>query len=199
MDVKSAFLYDIIEEEVYVCQPPGFKDPYFPDKVYKLEKALYGLHQALRAYDAHEIPNEFYGGTQFLLRVTDQGRINDEDLFGVNDLDGDEVIVDVTAIENVEQDATVAKKEVSAAAYEVVTTAESVEEPEKLLKKKDQIAFNEEVARKLDAQMKAKIEEEERIVREKDKADDCRCHCAIEFIPGSRFSTKALQNGMDCA
>ncbi|GJS69208.1 putative ribonuclease H-like domain-containing protein [Tanacetum coccineum] len=35
---------------VYVCQPPGFEDPQFPDKVYKVEKALYGLHQALRAW-----------------------------------------------------------------------------------------------------------------------------------------------------
>ncbi|GJX10766.1 putative ribonuclease H-like domain-containing protein [Tanacetum coccineum] len=34
MDVKSAFLYDTIDEEVYVCQPPGFEDPQFPDKVY---------------------------------------------------------------------------------------------------------------------------------------------------------------------
>ncbi|GJZ22207.1 ribonuclease H-like domain-containing protein [Tanacetum coccineum] len=49
MDVKSAFLYGKIEEEVYVCQLPGFEDPDFPDRVYKVEKALYGLHQALRA------------------------------------------------------------------------------------------------------------------------------------------------------
>ncbi|GJY63862.1 putative ribonuclease H-like domain-containing protein [Tanacetum coccineum] len=49
MDVKSAFLYCTIEEEVYMCQPPSFEDPQFPDKVYKVEKALYGLHQALRA------------------------------------------------------------------------------------------------------------------------------------------------------
>nr|GEW59921.1 hypothetical protein [Tanacetum cinerariifolium] len=144
----------------------------------------------------------------------DQERMNDEELFGVNDLDGDEVIVDVTAGENVEQDATVVEKDVSASADEVVTTVESVKgittattsqiskddvtlaqtlieikaakprdrgaknkdkgimvEPEKPLKKKDQIAFNEEVARKLDAQMKAKIEEEERIAREKDEAN----------------------------
>ncbi|GKA61773.1 putative ribonuclease H-like domain-containing protein [Tanacetum coccineum] len=43
-DVKSAFLYGSIEEEVYVTQPPGFKDPDHPDKVYKVVKALYGLH-----------------------------------------------------------------------------------------------------------------------------------------------------------
>ncbi|GJU83356.1 putative ribonuclease H-like domain-containing protein [Tanacetum coccineum] len=49
MDVKSAFLYGKIKEEVYVCQPPGFEDPDFPDRVYKVEKALYGLHQAPRA------------------------------------------------------------------------------------------------------------------------------------------------------
>nr|GEY95208.1 hypothetical protein [Tanacetum cinerariifolium] len=50
MDVKSADLYGTIEEEVYVCQPPGFEDPDYPDKVYKVVKALYGLHQAPRAW-----------------------------------------------------------------------------------------------------------------------------------------------------
>ncbi|GJY48888.1 putative reverse transcriptase, RNA-dependent DNA polymerase [Tanacetum coccineum] len=50
MDVKSAFLYGTIQEEVYVCQPPGFEDPQFPNKVYKVEKALYGLHQDPIAY-----------------------------------------------------------------------------------------------------------------------------------------------------
>nr|GEV95570.1 ribonuclease H-like domain-containing protein [Tanacetum cinerariifolium] len=49
MDVKSAFLYGTIKEEVYVCQPLGFKDLDYPDKVYKVVKALYGLHQAPRA------------------------------------------------------------------------------------------------------------------------------------------------------
>ncbi|GJV77797.1 putative ribonuclease H-like domain-containing protein [Tanacetum coccineum] len=94
MDVKSAFLYGIIEEEVYVCQPPGFEDPEFSNKVYKVEKALYGLHQAPRAWyetlstyllengfkrgtidktlfikKDKEILDEFYGGAHFLLRV----------------------------------------------------------------------------------------------------------------------------------
>nr|GEV28300.1 hypothetical protein [Tanacetum cinerariifolium] len=50
MDVKSAFLFGTIEEEVYVCQPLGFEDPDHPDKVYKVVKALYGLHQAPRAW-----------------------------------------------------------------------------------------------------------------------------------------------------
>nr|GFA80646.1 putative ribonuclease H-like domain-containing protein [Tanacetum cinerariifolium] len=50
MDVKSVFLYGTIKEEVYVCQPPGFEDPDHSDKVYKVVKALYGLHQAPRAW-----------------------------------------------------------------------------------------------------------------------------------------------------
>nr|GEW99894.1 putative ribonuclease H-like domain-containing protein [Tanacetum cinerariifolium] len=50
MDVKGAFLYGTIEKEVCVCQPPGFEDPDYPDKVYKVVKALYGLHQAPRAW-----------------------------------------------------------------------------------------------------------------------------------------------------
>nr|GFB29156.1 hypothetical protein [Tanacetum cinerariifolium] len=156
--------------------------------------------------------------------------MNEEEMFGVNDLDGDEVIVDATASEDVEQSTKFAEKEVSIAdpvttASEVVTTAEDVEvttvttaedvevttaattpqifkdeltlaqalieiietkpkargtkdkgkgimvEPEKPLKKKDQIAFDKEVARKLEAQMKAEMEEEERIAREKDEAN----------------------------
>jgi hypothetical protein len=43
MDVKSAFLNYVIHEEVYVRQPPGFESPKYPDRVYKLSKALYGL------------------------------------------------------------------------------------------------------------------------------------------------------------
>nr|GEV20356.1 putative ribonuclease H-like domain-containing protein [Tanacetum cinerariifolium] len=50
IDVKSAFLYGTIKEEVYVYQPPGFEDPNHLDKVYKVVKALYGLHQAPRAW-----------------------------------------------------------------------------------------------------------------------------------------------------
>ncbi|GJW57268.1 putative ribonuclease H-like domain-containing protein [Tanacetum coccineum] len=48
MDVKSTFLYGTIDEEVYVSQPLCFIDPKFPKKVYKVVKALYGLHQAPR-------------------------------------------------------------------------------------------------------------------------------------------------------
>nr|GFA72362.1 hypothetical protein [Tanacetum cinerariifolium] len=50
MDVKSAFLYGKINEEVYFSQPPGFIELKFPNKVYKVVKALYGLHQAPRAW-----------------------------------------------------------------------------------------------------------------------------------------------------
>nr|GEV02542.1 putative ribonuclease H-like domain-containing protein [Tanacetum cinerariifolium] len=50
MDVKSVFLYGKIKEKVYVYQPTRFVDPDFPDRVYKVEKALYRLHQAPGAW-----------------------------------------------------------------------------------------------------------------------------------------------------
>nr|GFA70377.1 hypothetical protein [Tanacetum cinerariifolium] len=67
MDVKSAFLYGTIDEEVYVMQPPGFHDPEYPAKVYKVEKAMYGLHQAPRAWygtlSKYLLKNGFQRGT----------------------------------------------------------------------------------------------------------------------------------------
>ncbi|GJX57004.1 retrovirus-related pol polyprotein from transposon TNT 1-94 [Tanacetum coccineum] len=105
---EECLLYCTIEEEVYVCQPPGFEDPQFPDKVYKVEKALYGLHQAPRAWyetlstyllengfkrgtidktlfikkdkdDAQEILDEFYGGLTFFLGL--QVKQKDDGIF----------------------------------------------------------------------------------------------------------------------
>nr|GEX51930.1 hypothetical protein [Tanacetum cinerariifolium] len=67
MDVKSAFLYGTINEEVYVMQPLGFQDPEFPNRVYKVEKAMYGLHQAPRAWygtlSKYLLANGFQRGT----------------------------------------------------------------------------------------------------------------------------------------
>nr|GEV90428.1 retrovirus-related Pol polyprotein from transposon TNT 1-94 [Tanacetum cinerariifolium] len=67
IDVESAFLYGTIEEEVYVSQPSGFVDPEFPDRVYKVEKALYGLHYALSDWyetlSTYLLDNGFRRGT----------------------------------------------------------------------------------------------------------------------------------------
>nr|GFB45121.1 hypothetical protein [Tanacetum cinerariifolium] len=67
MDVKSAFLYGTIDEEVYVMQPHGFQDPEFPARVYKVEKAMYGLHQAPRVWygtlSKYLLTNGFQRGT----------------------------------------------------------------------------------------------------------------------------------------
>ncbi|GJZ44336.1 putative ribonuclease H-like domain-containing protein [Tanacetum coccineum] len=47
MDVKSAFLYGKIKKEVYVCQPPGFEDPEFPDRIYKKMEIREGIDKTL--------------------------------------------------------------------------------------------------------------------------------------------------------
>ncbi|GJV07110.1 putative ribonuclease H-like domain-containing protein [Tanacetum coccineum] len=77
MDVKSDFLYGKIEEEVYICQPPGFEDPDFPDRVYKVENALYGLHQAPKA--CHDLRYSMMllvsNVMEFGVDVTDNNRI----------------------------------------------------------------------------------------------------------------------------
>jgi hypothetical protein len=52
IDVKSAFLNGVIQEEVFVRQPPGFENPKYPNRVYKLLKTLYGLKQAPWAWYA---------------------------------------------------------------------------------------------------------------------------------------------------
>nr|GEZ68877.1 putative ribonuclease H-like domain-containing protein [Tanacetum cinerariifolium] len=77
MDVKSAFLYGTIEDEVYVTQPLGFVDPEFLEKVYKVNKSLYGLHQAPRAWyetlSTYLLDNGFHRGhidkTLFIKRL----------------------------------------------------------------------------------------------------------------------------------
>nr|GFB56047.1 putative ribonuclease H-like domain-containing protein [Tanacetum cinerariifolium] len=67
MDVKSAFLYGTINEEVYVMQPPGFQDSEFLNRVYNVEKAMYGLHQAPKSWygtlSKYLLANGFHRGT----------------------------------------------------------------------------------------------------------------------------------------
>nr|GEW93659.1 hypothetical protein [Tanacetum cinerariifolium]GEW98893.1 hypothetical protein [Tanacetum cinerariifolium] len=149
-----------------------------------------------------------------------QGMMNEEDLFGVHDLDGDEVFVDVSAGEKEEQSKNVAKKEVStadlittdgkvvttvdvevsaaptnttttddelnlaqtlieikAAKPKAITTATTtvtdakMVEPERPLKRKGQIIMDEQIARDLEAQMQADLEEEHSITKQKEEAN----------------------------
>nr|GEU57456.1 putative ribonuclease H-like domain-containing protein [Tanacetum cinerariifolium] len=86
MDVKSAFFYGTIHEEVYVMYPPGFQDLEFPARVYKVEKAIYGLHQAPRAW---------YGTlSKYLLTNGFQRGIIDQTLF-IRRQRGDFILVQV--------------------------------------------------------------------------------------------------------
>nr|GEW81645.1 putative ribonuclease H-like domain-containing protein [Tanacetum cinerariifolium] len=122
----------------------------------------------------------------FLIDETaqDQGRIKDQDLFGVHDLDGDEVFMDVTTGDDVEQDETVTKSiEAAKPKAKEVTIQEPSKfrttsppqpsqakdkgkrimvEPAKPLKKKDQIALDEELAKQIQAQEREHLSIEER-------------------------------------
>nr|GEW28017.1 hypothetical protein [Tanacetum cinerariifolium] len=109
IDVKSTFLYETIEKEVYVCQPLGFEDPNHPDKVYKVVKALYGLHQAPRAWyetlanyllenEAYErqVSDEFNRGTHILfgsLNIKSASTSIDTEKPLLKDPDGEDVDV----------------------------------------------------------------------------------------------------------
>nr|GEV31589.1 hypothetical protein [Tanacetum cinerariifolium] len=95
-----------IEKEVYVCQPPGFKDPDFPDIVYKVEKALYGLHQAPRALyetlSTYVLDNRFQRGkidkTLFIKRdkeVKNTNKPMETQMPLLKDEDGEEVDVNI--------------------------------------------------------------------------------------------------------
>jgi hypothetical protein len=82
MDVKSVFLNGPIKEEVYVEQPLDFEDEEYPNHVYKLHKAIYGLKQALRAW--YECLRDFLIENGFRIGKTDSTlftKIMGKDLF----------------------------------------------------------------------------------------------------------------------
>ncbi|GKB47509.1 putative ribonuclease H-like domain-containing protein [Tanacetum coccineum] len=117
MNNLDAFIW-IVEEllslivrlkvEVYVCQPSGFEDPDFPDRVYKVEKALYGLNQASRAWyetlSTYLLDNGFQRGKTdknlFIRRdkgdILDASKAKEDGIFYqplLKDEDGEEVDV----------------------------------------------------------------------------------------------------------
>jgi hypothetical protein len=82
MDVKNAFLNGPIKEEVYVEQPPDFKDEYYSNHVYKLHNALYRLKQAPRVW--YECLRDFLIQNSFKIGKIDSTfftRNVDNDLF----------------------------------------------------------------------------------------------------------------------
>ena len=82
MDVKSAFLNGLINELVFVEQPPGFEDPRYPNHVYRLHKALYGHKQVPRAW--YERLRDFLLNKGFKIERVDTTlftRIINEELF----------------------------------------------------------------------------------------------------------------------
>jgi hypothetical protein len=73
LDVKNAFLHGLLQEQVYMEQPPGYADPSRPTHVCRLKKALYGLKKAPRAW--------FHRFSHFLLNVGFTSSQTDSSLF----------------------------------------------------------------------------------------------------------------------
>ena len=79
MDVKSAFLHGMLQEDMYLQQPQGYVRKNNEHKVYKLQKAIYGLKQALRAWysriEAYFTKEGFVRSkTEHTLFVKEQGK-----------------------------------------------------------------------------------------------------------------------------
>nr|GEX61586.1 hypothetical protein [Tanacetum cinerariifolium] len=155
-------------------------------RVKKLEKMRKSRPAGLRRLKKGKSIEDIDQDAEIALVDEAQGRMHDADVFEVDNLEGNEVIVDVREkiVENevstddpvtADELVTAASVEDSAAPTTTTTTDDKGKaktiEPKKPLKKKDQIALDEEVARKLEAEIKAEIEEEERIARDKDKAN----------------------------
>ncbi|XP_076906865.1 uncharacterized protein LOC143563133 [Bidens hawaiensis] len=83
-NVKTDFLYGKVKEEIYVKQPPCFEDPDRPNHVYRLGKALYGMHQAPRAWYATL--------AEHLLNIGYRRGVIDETLF-IKKIKGDQILV----------------------------------------------------------------------------------------------------------
>ncbi|GJX79430.1 hypothetical protein Tco_0327579 [Tanacetum coccineum] len=101
--------------------------------------------------------------------IEDQGRIDEEVMFDVSDLAGEEVVVAEKGVPDV---ATTISTAATTVTHEEITLSQALQElktPEKPMKKKYQILFDEEIALKLQAQMQAELEEEERLGREKEE------------------------------
>nr|GEW48439.1 copia protein [Tanacetum cinerariifolium] len=197
IDVKSAFLYGKIEEEVYACQPPGFKNLDFLDKVYKVENVLYGLHQAPRAWDESSIIKETVVDKEEsskhgrkIVDIDVDVKVNLENVIDSGVKEVAEEMVEVMEIAKiiVNEVSTAGgelnaanEKPVSAAPTNITTAqlnkskAKLVKEPKIIKSRKAKIALDEEVARRIEtewnADMKDNIDWNEVVEQEDPKMD----------------------------
>nr|GEW87540.1 putative ribonuclease H-like domain-containing protein [Tanacetum cinerariifolium] len=187
MDVKIDFLYETIEEEVYVCQPPGFEDPDYPNKVYNVVKALYGLHQAPRAwYETLEnyLLEDVFDEEEVALDAESQGKTNLKD--------------DIKELFD-QENMNAASKVVSAViAPELVSTAEPTVQDKDVQKTKkkrvtDEILLQESFKKLRAAKVSGSKSTQEIPTNDPKEITEEDVQNMLEIVPVPEFKVEALQ------
>nr|GEX89147.1 retrovirus-related Pol polyprotein from transposon TNT 1-94 [Tanacetum cinerariifolium] len=219
MDVKSAFLYETIMEEVYVCQPPGFEDLDHPDKVYKVVKALYGLRQAPRACLVRNVDSttKFYMYLHFLQLIIRKQRVG-KGFSGIEtplfkgmlveqqvdkETDADENVEEVNAGDVAHGDDSAAPREVPTIAKEPSIPSPTLptpppQPPQDILSTSQRVETSDDTLMDDESnqgRMIAGMDQDDAVILEDDKEEDRKVADEVKYVKEAKVDESAQDQG----